>query len=53
MTISRIGVGELTQVQQLWQHSRYQYQNLGDEDLADLLKDEIAFLARLKRVLGE
>ena len=44
MTISRIGVDELTQVQQLWQRSRYHYQNLGDEDLADLLKDEIALL---------
>lgn len=44
MTIHRINATQIAQVRQLWQRSRYLYQNLGAEDLTALLTKQIALL---------
>jgi ribosomal-protein-alanine N-acetyltransferase len=45
MPIHRVTADQVTQVRQLWQRSRYLYHNLGAEDLAALLTQQIALLA--------
>lgn len=45
MSIHRIAADHVAQVRQLWQRSRYLYHNLGAEDLAALLTQQIALLA--------
>jgi len=45
MPIHRVAAGQVSQVRQLWQRSRYLYHNLGAEDLAALLAQQIALLA--------
>lgn len=45
MPIHRVATDQVAQVRQLWQRSRYLYHNLGAEDLAALLSQQIALLA--------
>lgn len=45
MPIHRVTADQVTQVRHLWQRSRYLYHNLGPEDLAALLTQQIALLA--------
>lgn len=45
MPIHRVDAAHVAQVRQLWQRSRYLYHNLGAEDLAALLTQQIALLA--------
>ena len=45
MSIVRIDASRIAQVEQLWQRSRFFYQNIGWEDLPNLLTNQIALLA--------
>jgi len=45
MSIHRVTAAQVAQVRHLWQRSRYLYHNLGPEDLATLLTQQIALWA--------